>query len=203
MFHAQVLALLDDEDAGLAEAAAQILAHAGPAMRSDIASTDGVLAKAKRRLLSLCKEGSPKAAKAAVRCVLPLGLQLSTELCFLAEIALPAMVLCKLTAHFALGLPFWEILYKHNLGRCCRALAALLPPREHTALLSTLCADLVECLDLEEAGAMERLPSVMQALSSIGRVAPSIFAEHAATIADFVLQVRACAVLGILACASS
>lgn len=70
MLHVQVLALLEDEGAGLAEGAAQILAHAGPAMRSEITCTVGVLARAKQRLLSLCKEGTPKAAKAAVRCAL-------------------------------------------------------------------------------------------------------------------------------------
>ena len=68
LLSAQVLALLEDDNAALAEAAAQILAHAGHALRSGIASAAGALEKAKQRLLGLCKQGSPKAAKAAVRC---------------------------------------------------------------------------------------------------------------------------------------
>lgn len=56
-------------------------------------------------------------------------------------------------------------------------------------MLSSLCADLVDSLYADEPGSLHRLPSAMQALSSIGRVAPGVFADHAATVADFVLQV--------------
>lgn len=71
-----------------------------------------------------------------------------------------------------------------------RALVAVLPESEHTAVLEKLCADLASDLEQLDGDIEDHIPSIMQALSSIGRIAPEIFAEHAKTVADFVLDVR-------------
>ena len=56
-------------------------------------------------------------------------------------------------------------------------------------MLETLCEVLVEALDVSAPGFLHSVPAAMQALSSIGRVAPAVFAQHAAAVADFVLEV--------------
>ncbi len=72
----------------------------------------------------------------------------------------------------------------------CRALVAILPESAHTAVLEKLCSDLANALEQLDGDIEDQIPSIMQALSSIGRIAPEIFAEHAKTVADFVLDVR-------------
>ena len=72
----------------------------------------------------------------------------------------------------------------------CRALVAILPESAHTAVLEKLCSDLANAVEQLDGDVEDHIPSIMQALSSIGRVAPEIFAEHAKTVADFVLDVR-------------
>ena len=62
-----MLAMLGDKDKRLSEAAARILAKAGKAVRANVAEDSKALDAAKSKLLDLSKEGSPKAAKAAVR----------------------------------------------------------------------------------------------------------------------------------------
>ncbi len=74
----------------------------------------------------------------------------------------------------------------------------LVPPVEHAALLRPLAADLAGSLGLDEdedgdgaqLGSLQRCAGAMAALSAIARVAPDIFAAHAAAVADFVLQAR-------------
>ncbi len=56
-------------------------------------------------------------------------------------------------------------------------------------MLQKLCKELVDALDISTPAAVRCVPAAMQALSSIGRLAPEIFAEHAASVADFVLEV--------------
>ena len=56
-------------------------------------------------------------------------------------------------------------------------------------MLETLCEALVEALDISVPGFLHSVPAAMQALSSVGRVAPAVFAQHAAAVADFVLEV--------------
>ena len=56
-------------------------------------------------------------------------------------------------------------------------------------MLEDLCEALVEALDVSTPGFLHSVPAAMQALSSIGRVAPAVFAQHAAAVADFVLEV--------------
>ena len=53
-----------------------------------------------------------------------------------------------------------------------------------------LCKELVGALDVSTPAAVDCVPAAMQALSSIGRLAPEIFAQHAASVADFVLEVE-------------
>lgn len=65
----------------------------------------------------------------------------------------------------------------------------IVPVSEHEGVLRPLCKRLADLLEQGE-DIEPRLPAVLQALSSIGRVAPHIFAEHAAAVADFVLHVR-------------
>ena len=48
---------------------------------------------------------------------------------------------------------------------------------------------MVHVLDISTPAAARCVPAAMQALSSIGRLAPETFAEHAAAVADFVLEV--------------
>lgn len=67
---------------------------------------------------------------------------------------------------------------------------ALLPESAHTAVLEKLCADLAGALEQLDGDIEDHIPSIMQSLSSIGRIAPEIFAEHAKIVADFVLDVR-------------
>lgn len=64
--------MLEDENSLLADAAARILAHAGRLMRAKAAADPKSVESAERKLLKLSKDGSPKAAKASVRCVLSL-----------------------------------------------------------------------------------------------------------------------------------
>ena len=75
-------------------------------------------------------------------------------------------------------------------GRPCRALAGVLPQEQLQAVLRKLCKELVDALDVTTPASVRCVPAAMQALSSIGRLAPDIFAEHAASVADFVLGVR-------------
>ncbi|BDA45205.1 Sister chromatid cohesion protein PDS5 homolog A [Coccomyxa sp. Obi] len=132
----QVLAMLEDGNSLLADAAARILAHAGRLMQAKAATDPKAVESAERKLLKLSKKGSPKAAKASVR-----------------------------------------------------ALVAILPESAHTAVLEKLCADLASELEQLDGDIEDHIPSIMQALSSIGRIAPEIFAEHASTVANFVLEV--------------
>lgn len=57
-------------------------------------------------------------------------------------------------------------------------------------MLQPLCQELVGELQDQDEDIEARLPSIMQALSNIGRLMPNIFAAHAATVAAFVLNVR-------------
>lgn len=59
--------MLEEADSCLAEAAAMILAQAGSAMRMKAAETPTALDMAKGKLLDICRNGAPNAAKAAVR----------------------------------------------------------------------------------------------------------------------------------------
>ena len=74
-------------------------------------------------------------------------------------------------------------------GCSCRALAGILPAEQLKTVLEKLSEKLVEALDISTKEAVDCVPAVMQALSSIGRLAPDVFAKHAASVADFVLQV--------------
>ena len=67
---------------------------------------------------------------------------------------------------------------------------AILPESTHKGVLRDLCAELAGALEEVDEDIEARLPGIMQALSSIGRIAPDIFAEHAAAVSDFVLDVR-------------
>lgn len=71
----------------------------------------------------------------------------------------------------------------------CRALAGILPQEQLQAVLGNLCEELVDALDVSTPASVRCVPAAMQALSSIGRLAPEIFAKHAAPVADFVLEV--------------
>ena len=62
-------------------------------------------------------------------------------------------------------------------------------------MLEDLCEALVAVLDVSAPGFLHSVPAAMQALSSIGRVAPAVFAQHAAAVADFVLEVTKQALL--------
>ena len=86
-------------------------------------------------------------------------------------------------SHTQVAMPDWMFL-------TCRALVAILPESAHKDVLRELCAQLAVMLEEADDDIESRLPTIMQALSSIGRVAPDIFAEHAGTVADFVLDVR-------------
>lgn len=55
-------------------------------------------------------------------------------------------------------------------------------------MLGKLCEELVDTLDISTPDSVRCVPAAMQALSSIGRLAPEIFAQHAASVADFVLE---------------
>ncbi len=63
--------MLEDGNSLLADAAARILAHAGRLMRVKAAIDRKAMESAERKLFKLSKDGSPKAAKASVRCGLP------------------------------------------------------------------------------------------------------------------------------------
>ena len=56
-------------------------------------------------------------------------------------------------------------------------------------MLGNLCEELVDALNVSTLPSVRCVPAAMQALSSIGRLAPEIFAKHAASVADFVLEV--------------
>lgn len=71
-----------------------------------------------------------------------------------------------------------------------RALAGILPQEQLQAVLGKLCEELVDALDISTPAAVRCVPAAMQAISSIGRLAPEIFAQHAASVAEFVLEVR-------------
>ncbi len=60
--------MLEDANSLLADAAARILAHAGRLMRAKAAADPKSVESAERKLLKLSRHGSPKAAKASVRC---------------------------------------------------------------------------------------------------------------------------------------
>ena len=75
-------------------------------------------------------------------------------------------------------------------GVLCRALAGILPQEQLQAVLGKLCGELVVALDISTPASLRCVPAAMQALSSIGRLVPNIFAEHAASVAEFVLGVR-------------
>ena len=72
----------------------------------------------------------------------------------------------------------------------CRALAGILPQEQLQGVLEELCQGLVGALDISTQESFRCVPAAMQALSSIGRLAPQIFAEHAASVANFVLDVN-------------
>jgi hypothetical protein len=71
-----------------------------------------------------------------------------------------------------------------------RALAGVLQPSARSGALRPLCERLVGLLEQVTEDIEQRLPAMLQALSSIGRLAPDIFVDHAASVADFVLHVR-------------
>ena len=84
-------------------------------------------------------------------------------------------------------------LIKYNGRRersVCRALAGILPQEQLQGVLEELCQELVGALDISTQEFLRCVPAAMQALSSIGRLAPHIFAKHAASVANFVLDVR-------------
>ena len=87
-----------------------------------------------------------------------------------------------------------EALHHACAGAPRSALVALLPPGEHKELLRPLAVDLAGSLGLDEGkerlGSLQRCAGTMAALSAIARVAPDIFAAHAAAVADFVLEAR-------------
>ena len=55
--------------------------------------------------------------------------------------------------------------------------------------LAPLCAQLTRGLGTASATARPTLPAALQALSSIGRLLPDVFAPHAEAICTFVMQV--------------
>jgi hypothetical protein len=70
----------------------------------------------------------------------------------------------------------------------CRALAGILPKEQLQGVLDKLCADVASSMAITTQEALFRVPAAMQALSSIGRTAPDVFSQHAACVADFVLE---------------
>lgn len=61
--------------------------------------------------------------------------------------------------------------------------------------LAPLCAQLTRGLGTAKAMSKPKLPAALQALSSIGRLLPDVFAPHAEAVCTFVMQVcRLCAV---------
>lgn len=55
--------------------------------------------------------------------------------------------------------------------------------------LAPLCAQLTRGLGTAKATAKPTLPAALQALSSIGRLLPNVFAPHAEAVCTFVMQV--------------
>ena len=80
----------------------------------------------------------------------------------------------------------------------CRALAGILPKEQLQGVLEKLCADVSSSLAITTQEALFRVPAAMQALSSIGRTAPEVFSQHAAPVADFLLEVSQAAELSCL-----
>ncbi|KAK9820961.1 hypothetical protein WJX81_007677 [Elliptochloris bilobata] len=122
--------------ADLTLAATRVLAAAGAAMRA--AAPEGFAAAAEELqadLLQLCRQGPPKAGKAAVR-----------------------------------------------------ALVGLRGAEAAKVALAPLCMQLARGLAKPGATANPALPAALQALSSVGRLLPSVFAPHAEAVCAFVTQ---------------
>ncbi|DBA74057.1 TPA: hypothetical protein ACH3X1_010871 [Trebouxia sp. C0004] len=69
-----------------------------------------------------------------------------------------------------------------------RALSKVLKPESATATFQNLAKKLIALLQKPSATASPALPAALKALGTLGQVVPAVFAEHACSMADFVLD---------------
>jgi len=69
-----------------------------------------------------------------------------------------------------------------------RALSKVLDPESATATFKNLAKKLIALLQKPSATASPALPAALKALGTLGQVAPAAFADHACSMADFVLD---------------
>ncbi len=69
-----------------------------------------------------------------------------------------------------------------------RALSKVLEPESATATFQNLAKKLIALLQKPSATASPALPAALKALGTLGQVAPAVFADHACSMADFVLD---------------
>lgn len=87
----------------------------------------------------------------------------------------------------------------HHMGKMCapqlsermyvsRALSKVLEPESAAATFHNLAKKLIALLQKPSATASPALPAALKALGTLGQVAPVVFADHACSMADFVLD---------------
>jgi hypothetical protein len=69
-----------------------------------------------------------------------------------------------------------------------RALSKVLEPESASATFQNLAKKLIALLQKPSATASPALPAALKALGTLGQVAPAVFADHACSMADFVLD---------------
>lgn len=70
----------------------------------------------------------------------------------------------------------------------CRALSKVLNTDAALSTFQTLAKKLVALLQNPAATTSPALPAALEALGTLGQVAPAVFAPHASAVADFVLD---------------
>ncbi len=81
-------------------------------------------------------------------------------------------------------------MYVRQLKECMcvsRALSKVLQPESATVTFQNLAKKLIALLQKPSATASPALPAALKALGTLGQVAPAVFADHACSMADFVL----------------
>ena len=70
----------------------------------------------------------------------------------------------------------------------CRALSKVLDEEDASVTFQNLARKLTALLQKPSAVSSPALPAALKALGTLGQVAPAVFADHASSMADFVLD---------------
>ena len=81
-----------------------------------------------------------------------------------------------------------SLLHADWTGAGCRALSRVLDPEAAAVTFQNLAKKLIALLQKPSATTSPALPAALKALGTLGQVAPAVFAEHATSMADFVLD---------------